>query len=65
MYSAESTNYPQSKYILAAMRDRASVNGVAIQHIKIMFPNLLGIGCYSHTLDIAGDKFEVPTPLSK
>ena len=30
---------------VAAMRDHASVNGVAIQHIKIMFPNLLDIGC--------------------
>ena len=50
-----------SEQVLAAMGDRASVNGVAIRHIKIMFPNLLDIGCYSHTLDIAGDKFEVPT----
>ena len=40
------------------MRDRASMNGVAIQHINIMFPNLLDISCYSHTL---GNKFQLPT----
>ena len=47
--------------VLAAMRDRASVNGVAIRHIKIMFPNLLDIARYSHTLDIVGNNFELPT----
>lgn len=50
-----------TEQVLASMRDRASVNGVAIRHIKVMFPNLLDIGCYSHTLDIAGNKFELPT----
>ena len=50
-----------TEQVLAAMRDRASVNGVAIRHIKIMFPNLLDIGCYSHTIDLAGSKFELPT----
>ena len=41
-----------TEQVLAAMRDRASVNGVAIRHIKIMLLNLFDIGCYSHTLDI-------------
>ena len=50
-----------TEQVLAAMRNRASVNGVAIQHIKIMFPNLLDIGCNSHAIDIAGNKFELPT----
>ena len=50
-----------TEQLLAAMRDRASVNGVAIRHIKIMFPNLLDIGCYSHTLDNAGNRFQLPT----
>lgn len=39
-----------TEQVLAAMRDQASVNNVAIRHIKVMFPNLLDIGCYSHTL---------------
>ena len=41
------------------MRDRASVNNVAIRHIKIMFLNLFDIGCHSHTLDLVGSKFEL------
>lgn len=47
--------------VVAAMRDRASVNGVALRHIKVLFPDLIDIGCYSHTLDNAGSKFELPT----
>ena len=50
-----------TEQVLAAMGDRASVNGVAIRHIKIMFPNSLDTGCYSHTLDIAGNRFQLPT----
>ena len=38
-----------SDQVLAVMRDRASVNRVAMQHIKVMFPDLLDIGCYSHS----------------
>ena len=44
--------------VVAAMRDRASVNGVALRHIKVLFLDLIDIGCYSHTLDNAGRKFE-------
>ena len=43
------------------MRDRASVNRVALQCIKVMFPDLLDIGCYAHTLNLVGTKFELPT----
>ena len=46
--------------LLACMRDRASANGVAMRTIKILFPNVLDIGCYSHTLDHIGDHFNVP-----
>ena len=46
---------------LAATRDGASVNGVAICRIKIVFRNLLDIDCYSHTSDLARNKFELPT----
>ena len=41
-----------TEQVLAAMRDRASVNAVAIRHVKVMFPNLLDIGCYSHHLTL-------------
>lgn len=47
--------------LLAAMRDRASCNNVAMRTIKVIFPAVLDIGCYSHTLDRVGEQFKVPT----
>ena len=35
----------------AAMPDRASANNVAIHTLSIVFPKVLDIGCFSHTLD--------------
>ena len=46
--------------LVAAMRDRASVNGVATRTLKVVFPNLLDVGCYSHTIDLVGEKFRTP-----
>ncbi len=47
--------------LLAGMRDmRASVNGVAMRTLKVVFPDLLDIGCFSHTIDLVGDKFQTP-----
>ena len=46
--------------LLAGMRDRASVNGVAMQTLKIVFPDLLDIGCFLHTIDLVGEKFQTP-----
>ena len=43
------------------MRDRASVNNVALRAIKVIFPNILDIGCFSHTFDHVGAKFNTPT----
>ena len=38
---------PSGEQVLAAMRDRASVNNVAIRHIKVMFPYWFNIGFLS------------------
>ena len=46
-------------HLLASMRDRVAANGVAMHTIKILFPNILDIGCYLHTLDHIGDRFKV------
>ena len=35
-----------SQRLLAAMRDRASVNQVAMQAVKVVFPDIIGVGCY-------------------
>ena len=32
--------------------------------VKVVYPNLLDVGCFSHTLDIVGEHFHIPT-LSK
>ena len=35
-----------SHYVVATMRDRASVNNVALRTLKILYPHLLDIGCF-------------------
>jgi hypothetical protein len=49
-----------SKYVLGAMRDRASTNNVAMQTLKVVYPSLIDIGCFSHTIDHVGSKFITP-----
>ena len=44
---------------VATIRDRAGVN-VAVRTIKVIFPNILDIGCFSHTLHHVGEKFNAP-----
>ena len=46
--------------LLAAMRDRASSNGVAMRTLKVVYPHLLDVGCYSHTIDHVGEHFVTP-----
>ena len=61
LISVLSTNYSiASDRLLASMRDRASVNGVAMRTVKIVYPTVLDIGCFSHTIDHVGDKFKTP-----
>ena len=50
-----------SRQLLGVMRDRASINNVASRMIKIMYPKLLDIGCYSHTFNLVGEKFRTCT----
>ena len=49
-----------SERVLASMRDRASSNGVAMRTLRVVYPNLIDIGCYSHTIDLVGEKFCTP-----
>ena len=49
-----------SNSLLDTMRDRASVNDVALRTLKVIYPALLDIGCFSHTLDLVGNKFCTP-----
>ena len=49
-----------SNYLVAAMRDRASVNKVALRTLSVIYPCLLDVGCFAHTLDLVGEKFSTP-----
>ena len=50
-----------SNSLLAAMHDRAACNGVALRTLKVVYPLLVDVGCFSHTLDLVGSKFDTPT----
>ena len=48
-------------FLLAAMRNEASVNNVALTTVKIVYPMLIDVGCYSHTINQVGERFSTPT----
>ena len=51
----------QSDRLVGSIHDRASVNTAAMAILKVVFPSILDIGCFSHTLDHVGEKFLTPT----
>ena len=64
-----STTYSiESEHILAAMRDRASTNNVAISTLNILYPKLINISCFSHTIshtiDHVGERFKLQSSLN-
>ena len=40
--------------LLAAMKDRASVNTCALRTVSLLYPNMIDVGCISHFLDRVG-----------
>jgi len=46
--------------VLAFMCDRASVNGVAMRTISVLYSKMIAVGCFSHILDLVGDKMNRP-----
>ncbi len=44
-----------SPLVVAAMRDRASVNNVAMRTVQVVYNQVFDIGCFSHTLDLVGE----------
>ena len=49
-----------SDLVVGAMHDRASVNEVAMRTVKVIYQNLLDIGCFSQTLDRVGENMKTP-----
>ena len=45
----------QQNLIVAAMRDRASLNDVAMRTIKVVYNELLDVGCFYHTMNHVGE----------
>ena len=45
---------------LACMHDRPTANGAAIWIIKVISQIIVNIGCYCHTIDLVGEKFDLP-----
>ena len=43
------------------MRDRASTNEVAMRTVMVLYPRLLDVGCFSHTLNLVGEHFHTTT----
>ena len=50
-----------SEQILAVLHDCASTNMVVMRILKILYLLALDIGCFSHTSDRVGERFNVPT----
>lgn len=46
--------------VLAAMRDRAAVNNVAMRTISVVYNQITDVGCFSHTLDNVGNHMKTP-----
>ena len=49
-----------SNCLLAAIKDRASVNGVAMQTLRTVHPMAVDVKRFSHTLNLVGECFKVP-----
>ena len=50
----------ESSCLVAGMRDRASINSVAMRTLSLIYPTILDVGCFSHTIDHVGEKFQIP-----
>ena len=46
--------------LIAAMRDRVAANGVAMRTLAVVYPKVMDIGCFSHTIDRVGEHFKTP-----
>ena len=44
------------------MRDGASVNGAAMGTVKVVFPKVVDVRCFSHAIEGIGSHFNIPTP---
>ena len=50
-----------SSCLLAAMRDRVSVNNIAVQVLQVVYLSLIDVSSFSHAINLAGEYFKVRT----
>ncbi len=58
LYSLCTVQHPPLS-LLAAMKDRASVNGVPMRTLRIVYTVAVDIGCFSHSLDLVRERLKV------
>ena len=46
--------------IVVSMQDGAAVNDLAMRTIRVIYNQLLDIGCFSHTLNLVGERMNTP-----
>ena len=46
--------------VVAAMRDRARVNDVAMRTISVIYHRMMDVRCFSHTIDHVGERMTTP-----
>ena len=46
--------------LIAAMRDRVAANDVTMRILAVLYPKVLDVGCFSHTIDHVGKHFKTP-----
>ena len=51
----------QSEQVVSMMHDCDSTNIFAMRTLNVLYPGMLGVGCFSHTLNRVGEKFNVPS----
>ena len=44
-----------SNHLLAKMRDWAFINNVAVRTVKILYPHIFDVGCFSHIMNFVGE----------
>ena len=54
-------NHVQSNSLCAAMRDGASINVAAKRTVKVIFPKVVDMRCFSHAINGVGERFSIPT----
>lgn len=49
-----------SEALIGSMHDRASTNNVAMTTVKVLYPEILDVGCFSHSIHHIGERFCTP-----